>query len=340
VTELSPRVTAQELEELLHQQGFQRIAVVSGRTLPKEIAHHPQIVGLGEGSFVLAGLSCYREEPEDLSEPGEPHALIAPFARRNYYAEAVQRLKIVVRSLCGRYGLSKRGFRIFCNSRLPEKALALASGLGSFGKNCLILAPELGSVFLIAGLFVPLPVEGSAAAATQEGSADSFPLCGPCRACQDSCPVDALRHAGRLDHRRCLQALCTEPIPFSEGGRLAWKYRLYGCQVCQEVCPYNKTLSVETYTHRGEIGASLPLRRLLSLDGEEIKVFFHGSTLDRSWIPAQSILRNALLAAGNRRDPALSDLVCRYRSSPDPLVAHAAAWAAARIEGAVPGGRQ
>jgi epoxyqueuosine reductase len=325
---------AAELEDLLREQGFFKAAIVHSGDLPESICRHPQIASLGEGTYLMTALSCYQEEAADLSEPGDPHGLIAPFARRNYYGEAVARLTAVVRFLCKTYGFGKRALRIFCNSPLPEKALAVLSGLGSYGKNTLILIPGLGSQFVIAGLFVPATVVG--AAGPIPATDLPFPLCGECRACQDACPVDALEVAGRLDESRCLQALCTEPLPFSESRRRAWAFRFYGCQSCQDVCPYNGALDTgtagTTVTQRGELGPSLSLKRLLCLSPQQLKEHLRGSALARSWIPPRTLLRNALIAAGNYRDPALLGLVARYCSNPDPLLAGAAAWARALLE--------
>ena len=329
---LSPKIElqAEELEVLIREQGFSRLAFLPSAEIPQSLSGHPQIAALGEGTYLLTALSCYREEADDLSEPGDPHALIAPFARRDYYGEAVGRMKTVVRALCRKHGLRKQQLRIFSNSRLPEKALAVLSGLGCYGKNTLILIPGLGSLFVIAGLFVPAAVAGRAT--LQKPSADSrFRLCGTCRACQDACPVAALEEAGRLEDSRCLQALCTELRPFSESARRAWAYRFYGCQSCQDVCPHNSGLDVQTDTRRGELGPSLSLRHLLSLSSEHLRESLRSSALARSWIPPRTLLRNALLAAGNRRDPALLDAVAARCSDPDPLVAQAAEWARRRL---------
>ena len=175
---------------------------------------------------------------------------------------------------------------------------------------------------------------GSAAAAADL----SFPLCGSCRSCQDACPVGALPEPGRLDEKRCLQALCTKTGPLSDRARRAWGYRCYGCQSSQEVCPHNRNLSLETETRLGSLGASISLKRLLSFSPAELKSFIRGTVLDRSWIPPRTLLRNALLAAGNRRDPVLLEAVIRHCSSPDSLAAQAAAWARERIV-AVAGGQ-
>jgi epoxyqueuosine reductase len=265
--------------------------------------------------------------------------LIAPFARRNYYGEAVARLKSVAQTLRETHGLGKQALRIFCNSPLPEKALAVASGLGSYGKNTLVLIAGSGSLFVLAGLFLPVRVAGIPGPNLQGAGVSRFPLCGECRACQNACPVDALEQAGRLDEDRCLQALCTEPREFSEPARRAWTSRFYGCQSCQDACPHNRDPEPGPRVIRGELGPSVSLRRLLSLSRQQFREYLRGSALARSWIPQRTLLRNALVAAGNRGDPQLLEEVARHRSDPDPLVSRAATWACKRLAAAAKEGQ-
>lgn len=338
-------ISAAELRRLGLEQGFHRIALLPSHRLPETLAGEQQIAALEEGTFLLAALSCYRAEEEDLSAPGDPHALISPFARRHYYREAVVRMKRVARAVCENLGLPRREVRIFCNSRLAEKHLAAASGLGMYGKNSLILVPGLGSTFVIAGMFLPFsfpeagegeemkrPIVADCLSTISDPADRSFPLCGSCRACLEACPVGALPGPGRLDESRCLQALCTLTEPFSESNRTAWGYRFYGCRSCQDVCPYNRDLKMQTETGLGALGASISLKRLLSLSPGELKDFLKGSALGMSWIPARALLRNALIAAGNRKDPALREVLSRWLRSRDVLLRSAARWAVDRIE--------
>ena len=201
-------------------------------------------------------------------------------------------------------------------------------GLGFYGRNSLIIAPELGSLFIIAGVFVPLAWEPDP---PLEGNPEPGGHCGTCRACIEACPTGAISEAGRIDPRRCIQALSTDPAVLADEIKDEWGARLYGCQTCQEVCPYNRELGVETETHLGELGPSLPLRRILAGTGGELAAFLKASVLDRKWIPAEAIRRNALLAAGHRSDRAVQPMVEAYRGHPLPGLADAAEWALERF---------
>jgi len=306
-------------------QGFQRSGWVHSSALPEAIRRHPLVGAVGRGSFLLVALSCYRREPDDPSLPGEPLALLAPFARRNYYREAVCRLKRAAsKALAGVGAPARPRLRIFCNSRFPEKALAASAGLGFLGANSLVIASGLGSLFVIAGLFLPedLGSDPPLPDGLQPGG-----RCGSCRACREACPLGALPEPGRLDRARCLQALATVSSPWPAGARQAWACRLYGCQVCQEVCPFNRELALETETERGALGPGVPLRRLLAGQAPALKQALRGTVLDRSWITGEALLRNSLLAAGHRRDPAVLGEVRARGRDESPLVREAAAWA-------------
>lgn len=323
-------IGAEELCGLAREQGFQRVRLLASRDLPAELAAEGSIAALGPGSYLLCALSCFRAEPEDLSCPGEPHGLIAPFARRNYYREAVARLRRVALALCRKTGLDKRQLRLFSNSRLPEKPLAAACGLGFYGKNSLLIAPELGSLFVIAGLFLPLTLPEPGDRPPPEWL-EPGRMCGSCSACADGCPVTALKRPGVLDRSRCLQELAGRAAPFPLRARTAWGVRLYGCQSCQDCCPFNAGLTAESDCRYGLLGPSLPLREVLAHRPEEIKAAFRGTQMGLSWVDGEAILRNGLLAAGNRGDDGLLPLVAGFRDAERPLIRDAARWALEKI---------
>jgi epoxyqueuosine reductase len=327
--------------------GFHRVRWLRAADLPPPVRGHPAAAALGDGLYLMAALSCHRREPDDLSASGDPHALVAPFARRNYYREAVARLKAVTAGLGGslaaeggRGGADRRTRggspetvpRLFSNSRLPEKALAAACGLGFLGSHSLLIAPALGSAFLIAGAFLPACLVPQAA--LRQPSDPPLPEglragggCGTCRACLRACPVGAITAPGVVDRERCLPSLSTRLGPWPPEVRAAWGFRLYGCQDCQDACPHNRELRFETATPRGEIGPSVPLRRLLACDEQGVREMFRGTALARSWIPPAALQRNGLLAAAARRDPAVLPMVRSLREAPVRAVRQAASWA-------------
>ncbi len=309
--------------------GFQRVRWLRSADLPAAIREHPGVAALGDGLFLMAALSCHRREPDDLSARGDPHALVAPFARRNYYREAVVRLKQVTTGIGGNPGLTSR---LFSNSRLPEKPLAAACGLGSLGSHSLVIAPGLGSAFLIAGAFLPARLVPEAA--LRQASDPPLPeglraggACGDCRACIQACPVGAITAPGVVDPERCLPSLSTRLARWPPEALAAWGFRLYGCQCCQDACPHNRSLRLETPTQRGEIGPSVPLRRLLACDEDGVREMLRGTALARSWIPPAALLRNGLLAAAARGDSAVLEMVRSLRQNAVRAVRQAAGLA-------------
>ena len=347
-------LTREDILNFASDAGFNKTRILSGQTITKALERidvieesgftdNEEIEELKEawyeferqsnpdknGSFIISALSSYKREPSDLSEIGDPHGLIAPFARRNYYGEAVSRMKEVFRRIRERTGLRKRDGRIFCNSRLFEKPLAEISGLGFYGKNTLIISPGLGSNFVIAGLYVPIKLEQ-----------DKVPLewntmgkmCGSCTACLDACPVDALVKPGVLHEKKCLQYKASRYMHFSEIEKRAWGFKLYGCQICQEVCPYNKKLEAETATERGDIGPSISLKAMLTMEPAEIKRIFKGTQMGLSWVSPQAIIRNAIIACGNRKETPMLPYLEKHINSTDNVLKESAEWAVEKIE--------
>jgi epoxyqueuosine reductase len=227
-------------------------------------------------SLLICALSSYREEEDDPSTDDDPRALIAPFARRNYYREAVQRLKKIAVRIREQAGFPKQALRIFCNSRIPEKLLAALCSLGFYGKNSLLISPGLGSRFVIAVLLLPFR-----AGSLESGQTLSVPgkQCGDCTACITACPTGALHTPGKVDLTLCLQHLSTELTILPQHLKKKWGFRLYGCESCQNVCPYNQGLSQSTATDYGDIGAGASIITLLRFSEREWKDYFKDTSL-------------------------------------------------------------
>ncbi len=246
------------------------------------------------------------------SAQGKPTA-VAPFARRNYYAEAVARLKEIARELRERWGGTKGDYRILCNSPVPEKPLALRCGLGWLGKNSLIITPEAGSLVIIAAMTVPFqlppdpplpgvfppsvdpPVTGPYAISDL-----SFPACKICgnqSACRAACPTGALDESGLLHKEKCIQWYASgngDPVP--EFVAQVWGEGLYGCTYCQDSCPHNKKTIEPVETERGKLPDYFSAEWLLTAGEEEIRAAVKGTALGMSWLGPQVLRRNAALA--------------------------------------------
>ena len=300
---------AQRITNLALEAGFTRAGFVQG----------------ADRAFVLVCcMSCYRSELDDLSTPDDPHGLIAPFARRNYYKTAVRMMRRLTARLEDELGIARKSVRIFCNSRLPEKPLCVAAGLAWQGNNGLCITPGLGSLFVIAGAVFP-------ACSDFSGSKPHPNLCGSCRRCMEACPTQAIVSPGIVDRGRCLQGFAAAADALSPEVMEKWGARLYGCQVCQSACPYNSGPLEEAPAADGEIGPSVSLRWFLSLDGPRVQQLFRGTAMGLSWISKEALLRNAIVAAGNRGVGALRASVEPFTGSASRALSTAARWALERM---------
>ena len=309
--------------EALASQLLQRGASAAAVVVLSENTPGETLLGHGFRAVLMAAFPYSTAGPKDLSRPEDPHVRLAPFARANYYRAALTRMKGVVRGIRGSGEWSKGDFRIFVNSELPEKALALQAGLGFQGRNGLILTPKAGSLVVLAGLALPfVPQKTTAPPLSSEN-------CGSCRHCIEACPTGAICPGGGFIVDRCLQALSTRPFP--ERYWEFWGNRLYGCQICQEVCPHNGRPQMGIQAEMGVLGPSLSLKSLLS-QGEGVKEGLKGSVLDRRWIRGEDLLRNALIAAGNHPyGRAVEKEVTPYLDHENSEIRRAALWAWKRL---------
>jgi epoxyqueuosine reductase len=217
-----------------------------------------------------------------------------------------------------------RGRGVVDTAPLLERDFARRAGLGWFGKNTMLLNKRRGSYFFLGALLTDLdltpdpPFEAS--------------HCGSCTACLDACPTSAFVGPGVLDSRRCISYLTIElrgDIPEElRPGIGDW---LFGCDVCQEVCPWNR--------HAPEAGPEWPRAdltaldpvELLSLSPEEFRWRFRGTALTRS--KRRGLLRNAAVVLGNVGGPEALLALRRALEDDEPLVREAARWAIGQIEG-------
>jgi epoxyqueuosine reductase len=251
------------------------------------------------------------------------HGAISVYAQGDDYHEIIKpRLKALARWLIAQAGGNAKVF--VDTAALMEKPLAAASGLGWQGKHTNLVSREGGSWLFLGMIYTTLPLLPDAP------SADS---CGSCNACQTACPTDAFPAPYRLDARRCISYLTIElkgPVP--EELRKPLGNRIYGCDDCLAVCPWNKfadtARTMRAFLPRAELAAPR-LAELLALDDAGFRKLFAGSPIKR--IGRDRMVRNCLYAAGNSGDVALVPRVEALLGDPDPTVADAARWALAEL---------
>ena len=263
-------------------------------------------------------------DPLTLADHGDV-GRISVYAQGGDYHDVVKRaLKALGRWLVGQAG-EGADIKVFVDTApVMEKPLAEAAGLGWQGKHTNLVSRDHGSWLFLGAIYTTLDLTAD------ERSAGT---CGSCDACQTACPTDAFPAPYRLDARRCISYLTIEhkgPIPHEF--RAAIGNRIYGCDDCLAVCPWNKFASTaatnQAFLPRAELVAPA-LADLLALDDAGFREVFAGSPIKR--IGRDRMVRNALIAAGNSGDATLAGAVARLTGDPDPVVAEAAQWALTAI---------
>ena len=217
--------------------------------------------------------------------------------------------------------------RIFVDAGpVLDRESGARAGLGWFGKNTNLLSMKIGSFFVLGELFLSLPLPPDRRVRDR---------CGQCRLCLDACPTNAFVGPYVLDARKCISYLTIElkgPIPREM--RPLMGTHIFGCDICQDVCPYNtKCRPTNEAAFQPRPGLHAPeLIPLLQMTEEEFKARFHGSPILRA--KRRGFLRNVCVALGNLRRPeAVPALAEALAGDPDPLVRAHAAWALGRISG-------
>ncbi len=208
---------------------------------------------------------------------------------------------------------------------LMERDFAVLAGLGWQGKNTLLLNKSLGSCFFLSALLTDLVLDYD-----EPFEADH---CGTCNACLDACPTNAFVQPGVLDATRCISYLTIEhrtPIPRELREPMGnW---IFGCDVCQDVCPWNNKPSPTldaNFQPAPELNP-LNLHELFFLTEEQFRIRFRATPL---WRPRRcGILRNAAIVLGNQSDASALDALCTGLQDSEPIVRGACAWALGRIE--------
>ncbi len=282
----------------------------------------PATLWPGVRSVIMLGMSYGPEENPLAALDRRDRGAIAAYAQRRDYHEVVKgKLKEL-----GGY-LSAKGdvrVKVFVDTApVMEKPLAEAAGLGWQGKHTVLVSRAHGNWLLLGAIYT---------SADLVADAPETDHCGSCRRCLDICPTNAFPAPYQLDARRCISYLTIEhegPIP--RGFRAAIGNRIFGCDDCLAVCPWNKFAAV---AGEGRLAAQVdlaapPLADLARLDDAAFRTRFAGTPIKRTG--RDRFLRNVLIAIGNSGSAALAPEVARCLTDPAPLVRGMAVWAAARL---------
>ncbi|SHI74153.1 epoxyqueuosine reductase [Palleronia salina] len=259
---------------------------------------------------------------EDL-EDGTRGAVSVYAQGRDYHDVVKKRLKRVGRWLLDRAGPGAE-IKVFVDTApVMEKPLAQAAGLGWQGKHTNLLGRDLGNWVFLGAIFTTVALPPDPPEAEH---------CGSCTRCLDICPTDAFPAPFRLDARRCISYLTIEHRgPVDEALRPGLGNRIYGCDDCLAVCPWNKfATAARDMRLAPQPGRRAPeLATLARLDDAGFRAMFAGSPIKR--IGRDRMVRNVCYAIGNSGAPHLSQSVAPLTQDPDPAVADAARWARMRL---------
>ena len=250
-------------------------------------------------------------------------AAISVYAQnRDYHDVVKKRLKRVGRWLIEQDPEAE--IKVFVDTApVMEKPLAQAAGLGWQGKHTNLVSREIGSWFFLGAIFTTVELDISNAEVDH---------CGSCRKCLDVCPTDAFVQPYQLDARRCISYLTIEHHgPVDEDLRVGMGNRIYGCDDCLAVCPWNKfaeRAAEVKYHGRAEL-MDVKLADLAVLDDAGFRALFSGSPIKR--IGRDRFVRNVCYAIGNSGDGSLRSVVCGLVEDVNPAVADAARWAVERL---------
>jgi epoxyqueuosine reductase len=278
-----------------------------------EVSCHPEALLPGARTVVSAALCYYGPGPE----PGQGEGRLARYTWSDRYAELRGKLDELGTRLGGSYRVL-----VDENDHVDREGAARA-GVGFYGKNTMLITRRHGSWVVLGTLVTEAEIE------------PAQPLtagCGSCTLCIDACPTDALSEPGTLDSTRCLSYWTQAPAAIPEEYRAQVGSLVYGCDICQDVCPWNRGIEKRRAAQPLPAGAepNVSLLEWLAGDGEELVDHY-----DRLYVPRNDprwLRRNALVAAGNVGGPAERAALERFAEGEDEVLRDHAQWALARMD--------
>ncbi len=277
-----------------------------------DVSCHPEAL-LPEARTVVSTALCYYAPGP---EPGRREARLPRYTWGDGYAALRDKLDALGRRLGGRYRVL-----VDANQHVDREG-AVRAGVGFYGKNTMLITRRHGSWVVVGTLVTEVEIERSAPLALD---------CGSCRLCIDACPTGALDEPGVLDANRCLSYWTQARGSIPEDYREHLGSQVYGCDICQDVCPWNRGVE----KRRGDEPLSddaepvVSLVEWLTASDDTLRERY-----DRLYFPendSRYLRRNALVAAGNSGDPELAPLVEGFAADGDPMLREHAEWALERL---------
>ena len=277
-----------------------------------EVSCHPETLLPGARTVVSAALCYYADGPEP--DPGQGR--LPRYTWIDAYADLRERLDELGRRLGGEYRVL-----VDANQHVDREAAA-RSGVGFYGKNTMLITRRHGSWVVLGTLVTTETLDSTPALGLD---------CGSCRLCIDACPTGALDEPGVLDTNRCLSYWTQSKHAIPDDVRIALEDRVYGCDICQDVCPWNR--GVEKRRAGGGTDDAEPYVSLVDwLEAENAEL---RERYERLFVPRNDpryLRRNALVAVGNTGTEEHRRHLERYADSDDELLREHAAWAIARLD--------
>jgi len=278
-----------------------------------EVSCHPETLLPNAKTVVSAALCYYAEEPERSAADGR----LPRYTWYHAYAELREKLDALGRRLGGDYRV------LVDENDHVDREGAARSGVGFYGKNTMLITRRHGSWVVLGTLVTDVEIERSQPLALD---------CGSCRLCIDACPTGALDEPGTLDSTRCLSYWSQAPGAIPEEYREELGAQVYGCDICQDVCPWNRGIEKRREGQAPPAGAEphVSLVEWLEASDEELR-----DRYERLYFPRKDpryLRRNALVAAGNLKSEEHRHALETHVESGDPLLREHAEWALASLD--------
>lgn len=310
---VAPALPYSDTEQLIRERRERGLFADMRFTMSRpEVSCHPETLVEGARSVIAAALCYYREGPARDADEGR----LPRYTWQDEYADLRARLDELGRRLGGSYRV------VVDHNDHVDRAAAVRAGIAFYGKNTMAITRRHGSWVVLGALVTDVEIDPSPALELD---------CGECRLCIDACPTGALDEPGVLDATKCLSYWTQAPASVPEPYRDEIGDMVYGCDICQDACPWNRGIEKR---RRGldvdeAAAGAVNLVEWLDADGTTLMEDF-----DRLYVPRNDprwLRRNALIAAGNVGAASVLPSVERYVGDPDPVLDETARWARERI---------